>query len=384
MNKINTSPDFKILDCLRGIAALYVVINHSRGNLFMGGSELAEIIPISEWSIWTKLHYALLQFTSLGTEFVVFFFVLSGFSIAFSLSRKQKIPLFYLKRLIRLYPPYILALCWAAFAFYIFSIYQPEFNLNDYSVFATLKSTLLNLIYVYNGAYIPQFWSLIHEVIFYILAPILIVRRRYYYIISILFYLYGWFYNWNSLTGGSILTKFLFDYNIYFTIGIWLFFNYDLVKKYVTVNKLKTYIIFIGLVSIMVFVKFMTSDYNKITPLLASILSIFLIINFQKNKIYSRILLFLGATSYTLYISHYATLKLYHMLLVKLSLVDEGIKITNPIYWMIGVVICVLVSYVFYLLAERPSKIFIEKLRNKKIKPSDKKLIVNKGDNIGI
>lgn len=32
--------DFKILEGIRGIAAFYVVINHCRGNMLIGGSEL--------------------------------------------------------------------------------------------------------------------------------------------------------------------------------------------------------------------------------------------------------------------------------------------------------------------------------------------------------
>ena len=84
------TPNFQILDCLRGIAAFYVVINHCRGNLLIGGSEIAETIPVEDWSIVTKLYYAALRFTSLGGEFVIFFFVLSGFSIAYSLRNQQK------------------------------------------------------------------------------------------------------------------------------------------------------------------------------------------------------------------------------------------------------------------------------------------------------
>ena len=196
---MNIKPNFKILDCLRGIAALYVVINHCRGNLFIGGSEMAKIIPVADWSIWTKIHYALLQFTSLGTEFVIVFFVLSGFSIAYSLRNQQKKGSFYLKRLIRLYPPYIAALCWAALVFYLISKFEPSLNGNVTSVIHSYKSILSNLAYIPDGSYIGQFWSLIHEVIFYILAPFVFLKRRYYYYISLIFYLFGWFIAWDDI-----------------------------------------------------------------------------------------------------------------------------------------------------------------------------------------
>lgn len=83
-------PNFKILDGLRGIAATYVLINHSRGNLLMGGAEYAKINPVNQWSIIDKLYFSALQLTSLGREFVILFFILSGFSIAFSLQKKPQ------------------------------------------------------------------------------------------------------------------------------------------------------------------------------------------------------------------------------------------------------------------------------------------------------
>src|SRR4249919_1641171 len=83
--------DFKILDGLRGIAALYVVFNHSRGNLFIGGIKYSQIKNISLWDVKEKFYFATLQLTSLGREFVILFFILSGFSIAFSLNRLPRI-----------------------------------------------------------------------------------------------------------------------------------------------------------------------------------------------------------------------------------------------------------------------------------------------------
>ena len=80
--------NFKILDGLRGIASTYVLLNHARGNLLMGGNEYSKIKPILNWSFTEKLYYSSLQLTTLGTEFVILFFILSGFSIAYSLKNK--------------------------------------------------------------------------------------------------------------------------------------------------------------------------------------------------------------------------------------------------------------------------------------------------------
>lgn len=349
-------PDFKILDALRGIAALYVVINHSRGHLLMGGSQLAEITPVSDWSIWTKIYYSLLRFTSLGGEFVVVFFVLSGFSIAYSLRNQQNKFKFYLKRLIRLYPPFIFALIWAAFVFYLISIYLPDYNKDLLSVFDSWKKTTLNLIYINDGAYISQFWSLIHEVLFYILAPFLFLKKQIYYIASIVLYITSWYISWDNISGQTIITRFLLDYNFYFFIGVLLFHNYKIIHNYLSTTKIKTYIISIFIVTLMVIIKYLTSDHNKITPLLASILSVVLIINFQSNKILPKWLLWIGVMSYTLYITHFASIKIFHFILIKLKILSLNDKITNPFIWIVGVLFSIIISYIFYLIAENPSK----------------------------
>jgi len=363
MNNHIVKPNFLILDCLRGIAAFYVVINHCRGNLLIGGSELAEITPIDQWGIWTKAYYALLRLTSLGTEFVVVFFVLSGYSIAYSLYKKPVLKYFFLKRFIRLYPPYVAALVWAALVFWLIAKYFPSFNLDLKSVFDNWKSIAYNMFYISEGAYISQFWSLAHEVIFYLLAPLALLKRNYYYILSVLFYLSGLIIGLNEFTGNSILTKFLFDYNIYFTVGIWLFHNYKTVQKIFSCNKIKTYLIFIVFFVTMVILKYVIGEYNKITPFLAALLSVFLIINFQTNNIKSNILLFLGGMSYTLYITHFASIKFFNLLLLKSGFVQLDTNIVNPFIWIIGALFCIVISFVFYNIAERPTKLVLARLR---------------------
>ena len=94
--------DFKVLDGLRGIAALYVVFNHARGNLYIGGVKYAQIKSISLWTLTEKIYFSILQCTSLGREFVILFFILSGFSIASSINKKPNIGGFYLRQMIRI------------------------------------------------------------------------------------------------------------------------------------------------------------------------------------------------------------------------------------------------------------------------------------------
>src|SRR6476646_11628253 len=104
---------FEILDSSRGIAALYVTIAHCRGALWVGGEKFVQMFSRNEWGTWDYFMVGSSLLTRLAVEFVIVFFVLSGFSIAHSLSSNSSILSFYKRRFIRLYPPYLMALTWA-------------------------------------------------------------------------------------------------------------------------------------------------------------------------------------------------------------------------------------------------------------------------------
>ncbi|HEX2630109.1 MAG TPA: hypothetical protein VHM26_13880, partial [Chitinophagaceae bacterium] len=71
---------FDILDSIRGIASLYVVIAHCRGVLWIGGSEFMQRFPRASWDAWDYAMFGTSMLTRLAVEFVIVFFVLSGFS----------------------------------------------------------------------------------------------------------------------------------------------------------------------------------------------------------------------------------------------------------------------------------------------------------------
>ena len=101
---------FDILDSIRGIASLYVAIGHCRGILWVGGNEFSKMFPRDTWSIGDYLMFGTSMLTRLAVEFVIVFFVLSGFSIAHSLSGNTSPLQFYKRRFIRIYPSYVAAL----------------------------------------------------------------------------------------------------------------------------------------------------------------------------------------------------------------------------------------------------------------------------------
>src|SRR5690606_946320 len=101
------------------------------------------------------------------------------------------------------------------------------------------------------------------------------------YIISILIYLLSFCFSPLNLSGNNILTKYFLDYNIFFALGIFLYFNFNTILNYRFFNKKKHfYFSSILLIISMVIIKYFLGEYNKITSILASLFSILLIIFF--------------------------------------------------------------------------------------------------------
>jgi peptidoglycan/LPS O-acetylase OafA/YrhL len=155
------------LDGIRGLAALYVVINHVFLRAFPG-------YPVDHAPFWAGwLIY--------GRFAVVVFIVLSGFSLALSPARHgwrlDGVSQFARRRARRILPAY-----WAALAFSLavawLIVPQPGHGMPD------AKSALVNGLLVQNivGAHSPNaaFWSMAVEAQLYLLFPLLllIVRRR--------------------------------------------------------------------------------------------------------------------------------------------------------------------------------------------------------------
>lgn len=359
--------DFEILDGLRGIAAVYVVFNHARGNLFIGGVKYAQIKSIADWSIFEKLYFSLLQLTSLGREFVLLFFILSGFSIAYSLSKSKSKKKFYLRRVIRIYPPYIFALSWAYIVFIILQNYTPAaLPAGSHSVFSSLKATLLNIFYVDNGSLIIQFWSLKFEVIFYVLIAFFILKRDLYLIASFIIAIISAFINWQGLSGSTILSQYVLDYNFYFAIGVCCFHYYNNIAPYfIFKNKVAFFIVSITLFLIMVVFKFWTKyDQDKVTFSIASLFSVILLFNFLYHSFKTRLLTFFGKLSYTIYITHFASIMLLLGIFLQTGIVDSA-EIQNKYLWMVSIPFSLVLSYFFYLMIEKPTKKILVTLRKK-------------------
>jgi peptidoglycan/LPS O-acetylase OafA/YrhL len=187
-------PPFEILDSIRGIAALYVTIAHCRGVLWVGGEKFTQLYARQDWGTWDYFMVGSSMLTRLAVEFVIVFFVLSGFSIAHSLSMNKSPGSFYKRRFIRLYPPYLTALVWAGLVFLLTKYWHPQWydgTIKDFAFIRTIEmndylgpqTILKNLFYMPSAGFITPFWSLTYEVLFYLMAPFLLRKVNIYFII---------------------------------------------------------------------------------------------------------------------------------------------------------------------------------------------------------
>ena len=147
------------LDFTRGLAALFVLLQHA-----------AE-------KIWLPAWYLSHQYFNLGKFGVTVFFLTSGFIIPLTLERGKSVKAFWIKRFTRLYPLYwvsiIIALVLLATGFH--SISSADFQAN------IVRNTLVNFTmfqeFVLIPHAIPLYYTLSLELVFYILFSFLFLKK---------------------------------------------------------------------------------------------------------------------------------------------------------------------------------------------------------------
>ena len=380
MKKVLGFKDFEILDSIRGIASLFVTIAHCRGTLWMGGGEFLKMFPRETWSAWDYVIFGASMFTRLSVEFVIVFFVLSGFSIAHSLSSNTSVKQFYLRRLIRIYPSYIVALIWAGLIFALTRYWFPEWYDGSMTKFAFERTVpmnsffepavmLRNIFYMTDEqGMIAPFWSLTYEVIFYILAPFLFRRVNWYILASIILFLVNLFFQEFVLSLGipKYFFKFLFVYNIYFALGVGLYNYFETVKAMFEKVSKRLFLLFIIIAIVLTYGSNIYFQVGTIYSFgAAAVLGALLIIFFLKYQVQIPWLINIGKFSYTLYIVHYPTIFLY-LAFYHLIFHPDTIYILNYFVWMPAVFFCLGVAYVHYLLVESKTKHILNRLRVKR------------------
>jgi len=173
----------KSIDCLRGLAAFGVLLEHSltRGNFT---------------SIDHNLFLALSHLALLGALGVPLFFVLSGFCIHLSWLKKNSIKhetrfdyfSFWKRRLWRLYPTYFIVTCMSAGLMLIVSLFhlhyftalypEPKVRWVFYDFLAHVTMLHGFIPQFDKGLGNPVFWTLAREEYLYAIYPLLLIFRN--------------------------------------------------------------------------------------------------------------------------------------------------------------------------------------------------------------
>ncbi|MGI0532101.1 acyltransferase [Bacillus pfraonensis] len=321
---------YEEFDSLRGLAALLVIIGHHM--MLLPAYENYQYKLNSPFIIYLFKETPLRLVFSSGNESVILFFVLSGFVLYLSIhNEKFHYDTYIIKRICRIYIPYLVAISISIIAKMLFSHNDMPFISDWFSKSWTAEDTLVlflqHLVFIgeYNtDAYNNVIWSLVHEMRISIVFPFLtffFVRKKLRYsllwfIILSLFSTLG-LYLFDS--GRSITSSFLsFHYITLFFMGALLakyryfIFHYALkMKKTVKIILLLTAIIcfmYEGMIGEVDFLNnYILRDY--VVSFGVCIVMIMSISSWTFSALLRRkVFIFLGKISYSLYLYHLVSL----------------------------------------------------------------------------
>lgn len=292
------------------------------------------------------------KYENISSVGVFLFFSISGFIIALPFIQQQvynnnkiSIKNYFVRRLTRLEPPYIILLS----IFFIFqvSILQTK-NFDE-----IFPHYLASLLYVHNIVYNemplinPVLWSLEIEIQFYILAPIFAlvfksdkILRRIILFVFIFFWKYINFINFEFRN--------LLDYLPFFLVG---FLAADLYLEYKDVIKKSIIIDFLCISSIILIFIYPNGEFLLFASLILLVLSsksLYLIKFLEKKFIY-----IVGGMCYSIYMLHQKLIYLVSAIFPKTFFVNYWIDFSLKLF--VITLIVLFVSSVFFIFIERPT-----------------------------
>ncbi|AXB56021.1 acyltransferase family protein [Flavobacterium fluviale] len=346
------------IDGLRFIAIASVVLYHLNGFL----TEKYE-----NQTIDASYNFFLKHLLSHGHLGVPLFFTISGFILGmpfakFHICNGKPVNLknYFLRRLSRLEPPYILTMTILLFG----AVYAAKtISLSD-----GIKSYLASIIYSHNFIFHTMSklnsvtWSLELEVQFYILAPLiaylfsiksLSIRRLSIFLTAVLFAIINHF-NFNPVHFISLV-----NYLQYFLIG---FLLTDLYVSNSTLVPKTKFDYLIGLFFFVIIWLFDNEDFKSTSQRfiweliqLTSIFFLYYYVLFHKifKFLSFKLITNIGGMCYSIYLLHYPIISMFGNPLLKYSFSKYTI-INISIYSAILILLVMLISSIFFLLIERP------------------------------
>ncbi|MFL5754142.1 MAG: acyltransferase family protein [Bacteroidia bacterium] len=359
------------LHILRGIAALIVVLYHSKFVLWCGGTLYLRDNGLHNAADY--LFFALDMLSSCGKQCVFIFFLLSAFVIKHSFdSNRYPIKIFYLIRAIRIYVPYIFSLLLGVCILYICCTWiNPaitttgvrSYNDRLYEAWndLSLNSMLKSLAFLFNKEY-PGFnivyWSLLHEAVFYLLFPFYntlrgLFKKSMLFICMLLIHIFT----------GSILVY----YQLFFIAGL-IFYELLYLRQAelfirIKSTKLQLLLILACYAMINLFNHIFSGEYmaDLMTVIFAWLCFEYLL--HKKTKV-NAFLDLAGKISYSMYLNHFPLLLLIYSFV---SLYTGKLIFYSRFYYYSGAVLVILFCYLLYHLAEKQSLKLISHLKRNEI-----------------
>jgi peptidoglycan/LPS O-acetylase OafA/YrhL len=356
-------PNIKYLHIVRGLAAFLVVFFHAKFIFWVGGT-----IYNKEVGLHSFLDYALFSadmLSSCGKECVVVFFILSAFVIKHSFSNHNySWGNFYKIRLIRIYWPFLCSLLLSILVLVIcinyvnpkiYSNNFREYNMRLGNAYNQLSAgqILKTIFFIDTGEYAGfnyAYWSLGHELIFYLFFPVYNKLGKY-----AKFLVAGLFGALFLLTGSII-----FYYQIFFVAGLILhdyFLNFS--KAPVIKNKtLYLAVLALFFIAVNVTNKMVSEIFSDMVTLMFSFFIFDYVLHYIQNK--NKLLMKLGDISYSLYLNHLPILMAVYAVI---TLYAGKLVFYNRMPYYTGVLIAVLITIPIYLITEKPSVAYLKKFR---------------------
>ena len=292
---------------------------------------------------------------------VSIFFMISGFILSLPFAKvhfdkngdKKPISLkrYYLRRLIRLEPPYLIALI----IFFIGNVWV----VHKYGFEELLPHFFASAFYLHNTIYgsfsyvLPIAWSLEVEVQFYLFAPLLcsvyLIRSKYLrWIIFFVAIVASGIYNYQFIMGTML--KFF----CCFGIGMLVTDLYCNKEKFI---KSSDWCFLIGIIAlvIIVFVPTLTSYAGYWMKFLFSTIFFYIVLtNKRMKRLFSnKYLTITGGMCYSIYLLHFGVLSAIGYILNSMSLPLSNAYYI-PLYFVLFTSCILTISAIYFLLVEKP------------------------------